>query len=331
MALEELNPQQRKIARRAYRRARKRKASPKVIKALFEALGVEANFSDPGHGDRDSEGGLQQRPSQGWGPASETLEQDIDQFIDRAMKIKDRYGSAGELAQAVQRSAFPARYDERGKQAEGIIKGLGGYRGGRRVASATTSGHDAVRAELGLETSIDPKAKTAVVLDFLEHRDGRRLAMDVKSLEAAAPAEVAAPADEPVREPKEKRAPTLSGSSPRDLAKPARSFASKMGFNVSDVRSPEQNAAVGGAKDSDHLPGKDRWAEDYSDGTVVESEKKLKLAQKIARHYGVRFVKNSYESGGEVRIGRRVYRLQILYGEGIGHADHVHVGWRRVR
>ena len=96
----------------------------RVQRALLEAMAVESNFRNVNYGDRDSEGVLQQRPSTGWGPASETAAQDIRQFLSRASQTNRRFqGSAGQLAQAVQRSAFPERYDQRKGEVLALLKG----------------------------------------------------------------------------------------------------------------------------------------------------------------------------------------------------------------
>ena len=121
-----LTAEQRNNIKRALGVARGMHAPPRVIKALVEAMGVESNYQDLDYGDRDSVGILQQRPSQGWGPASESLETDVSQFVQRAMAANRTHkGSAGSLAQAVQRSAFPDRYDQRSGEANRILRGLG--------------------------------------------------------------------------------------------------------------------------------------------------------------------------------------------------------------
>lgn len=118
------------VARRAVRQAQKMNATPRVLKALIEAGIVESGLQHDkylkvGSGDRDSTGFLQQRGSQGWG-TSESIEKDTRDFVERAMRANRGFkGSAGQLAQAVQRSAYPGRYDERGAEAESILKRLG--------------------------------------------------------------------------------------------------------------------------------------------------------------------------------------------------------------
>ncbi|KAA5829120.1 polymorphic toxin type 44 domain-containing protein [Saccharopolyspora hirsuta] len=90
--------------------------SDKVMLAAFEAALVESGMENLNYGDRDSVGVFQQRPSQGWGSAKDCMNVNYAsrQFFSRAAEAEadnPKY-SAGELAQAVQRSAFPDRYDE---------------------------------------------------------------------------------------------------------------------------------------------------------------------------------------------------------------------------
>ena len=126
-----LTGQQRKVARKFDSVADSRKIRPLVRKALFEAGLVESNLRELGYGDRDSQGPLQQRPSQGWGSPSQVRDSEYaaNKFIDTANSVLKRgfRGSAGDLAQAVQRSAFPGRYQQRGKDAVDIIRQFGGY------------------------------------------------------------------------------------------------------------------------------------------------------------------------------------------------------------
>ena len=94
-------------------------ASEKVLLAGFEAGWVESHMNNLPCGDKDSLGVFQQRPSQGWG----TPEQIMDvtyaatQFFSQAIHNEPLYPdyTAGLLAQSVQRSCCPERYD----QAEG--------------------------------------------------------------------------------------------------------------------------------------------------------------------------------------------------------------------
>ncbi len=130
------SPEQLQVARQALRAARKFGATPREQKALISAGLVESTlqhekYSQVGSGDRDSVGFLQQRPSQGWGPAGESVATDTRQFLEAARRARGVKGSAGKLAQAVQRSGYPDRYDQRGGDAEAILRRAGG--GGGRV------------------------------------------------------------------------------------------------------------------------------------------------------------------------------------------------------
>ena len=97
------------------------KDAPRVRRALLSAMAVESNFRNVNYGDRDSLGVLQQRPSQGWG-APGNPRQDINQFLSRARAANRGFkGTAGALAQSVQRSAFPERYDQRMGQVNELL------------------------------------------------------------------------------------------------------------------------------------------------------------------------------------------------------------------
>src|SRR6266540_3019875 len=108
----------------ALARALSRGYGPRVRKSLLEAMAVESSFRNLHYGDRDSQGVLQQRPSTGWGPPG-NAETDIRQYLDRAGALAQRgfRGTAGQLAQAVQRSAFPGRYDQRAQEAASLLGG----------------------------------------------------------------------------------------------------------------------------------------------------------------------------------------------------------------
>lgn len=116
------------VMRQALRQAQSMGASNKVLLALFEAGFVESNFRNLTKAvDHDSLGFLQQRPSQGWGTRAQILNVPYAtrSFVQRAQAIAGRYTSAGQLAQAVQRSAFPERYDQAEGRARAALRSLG--------------------------------------------------------------------------------------------------------------------------------------------------------------------------------------------------------------
>lgn len=88
-------------------------ASALQIRAAFAAAWVESRFQNLNYGDRDSLGVFQQRPSQGWGTAAQVtnVEYAARKFFEEAMRVSQS-GTPGQLAQRVQRSGYPSRYDE---------------------------------------------------------------------------------------------------------------------------------------------------------------------------------------------------------------------------
>ncbi|MBQ0978397.1 VCBS repeat-containing protein, partial [Micromonospora sp. M61] len=99
-----------------YRVARAHNANDKVTLSAFEAGWVESHMNNLPCGDKSSLGVFQQRWDYGWG----TPEQIMDpvyastQYVTRAI-VCDRNNpgfSAGQVAQCVQRSGFPDRYDQ---------------------------------------------------------------------------------------------------------------------------------------------------------------------------------------------------------------------------
>ncbi|MBM0278041.1 FG-GAP repeat domain-containing protein [Micromonospora tarensis] len=99
-----------------YRVARAHNANDKVLLSAFEAGWVESHMNNLPCGDKSSLGVFQQRWDYGWG----TPEQIMDpvyastQYVTRAIVCdRDNPGfSAGQVAQCVQRSGFPDRYDQ---------------------------------------------------------------------------------------------------------------------------------------------------------------------------------------------------------------------------
>lgn len=91
-----------------------RDVSDKLMNAAFAAGWVESHMHNLPCGDRDSLGVFQQRPSQDWGTADQIMnvEYAARQFFDRAEHVEAAEPSLtpGDLAQRVQRSAFPDRY-----------------------------------------------------------------------------------------------------------------------------------------------------------------------------------------------------------------------------
>jgi hypothetical protein len=109
--------------------------SSTVMLAGFETGWVESHMHNLRCGDRDSIGVFQQRPSQGWGTRAQILNPRYAarQFFVRAVaaEARCRSCSAGRIAQSVQRSAFPARYDDAAGTARTLRSGAASRYAGR--------------------------------------------------------------------------------------------------------------------------------------------------------------------------------------------------------
>jgi hypothetical protein len=97
--------------------------------ALATAL-QESKLRNLDHGDRDSLGLFQQRPSQGWGTVAEVTDpvHAANAFYDALVKI-DGYKTMdiGAAAQKVQRSGYPHGYDKHEPRARVLASTLMGY------------------------------------------------------------------------------------------------------------------------------------------------------------------------------------------------------------
>ncbi len=112
------------VANEAFKTAAGLGASSKVMLSLFEAGIVESGFTNSRKAtDHDSVGFLQQRPSQGWGTVDQIMNvaYATKSYITRAKANEAKYATAGQLAQSVQRSAYPDKYDKVEKEAVALL------------------------------------------------------------------------------------------------------------------------------------------------------------------------------------------------------------------
>lgn len=100
-----------------------------VTIALATAL-QESKLENIAHGDRDSVGLFQQRPSQGWGSVEQIMDPvyAANAFLDALARVEG-YESLEitEAAQLVQRSAFPEAYAQHEATARAFASALGGH------------------------------------------------------------------------------------------------------------------------------------------------------------------------------------------------------------
>ena len=99
---------------------------------------VESGLRNLNHGDRDSIGVFQQRPSQGWGSIAQIMNVTYaaGKFFS---KFPGNWASRepGALAQSVQRSAFPDRYATQMGKARALVSQHGGFANGGIIDQPT--------------------------------------------------------------------------------------------------------------------------------------------------------------------------------------------------
>jgi hypothetical protein len=117
----------------------------------------ESKIRNLTHGDRDSIGIFQQRPSQGWGTAKQISDEyyTINTFYDALQKI-DGYQSMRitEAAQKVQRSGYPEAYEAHAPDARALASALTGYSPGGAFTCVVKqpTGHGTASAAMALLT-----------------------------------------------------------------------------------------------------------------------------------------------------------------------------------
>lgn len=139
---------------------------PRAASIALATAMQESKLRNLEHGDRDSLGLFQQRPSQGWGTAEEVLDPTyaINAFYDALVEV-DGYETMAitDAAQAVQRSAYPEAYAQHEADARALASALTGETtggafscvvddhgeaGGRLNAQGLTARADDVRREV---------------------------------------------------------------------------------------------------------------------------------------------------------------------------------------
>ncbi|HEX6074027.1 MAG TPA: hypothetical protein VFZ32_02055 [Micromonosporaceae bacterium] len=159
-----------------------------VTVALATAL-QESKLRNLGHGDRDSLGLFQQRPSQGWGEPDQLNDPRYaaGAFYDRLVRVPDwQRMRVTEAAQAVQRSAHPEAYQKWAGEAAVLAKALSGespaslactLRGQAtvRTGGARTVGN-ALELDWGEVTVREPRRGDRLRLAVRTERAGWRLA-----------------------------------------------------------------------------------------------------------------------------------------------------------
>jgi hypothetical protein len=133
----DLNPQQAHNATLISAIGVRRGLPARAVSIAFATAYQESKLTNLGHGDRDSLGLFQQRPSQGWGTKSQVLDPyyATNAFYDALAKI-DGFQTMRitEAAQKVQRSGYPEAYEPHASDARALASALTGYSPGGRFS-----------------------------------------------------------------------------------------------------------------------------------------------------------------------------------------------------
>ncbi|GAB2688808.1 C40 family peptidase [Saccharopolyspora gloriosae] len=103
------------IAKEIIKIGKERNLPPRAWQVAIQAGKTESNLANLTHGDRDSLGIFQMRPSMGWGSVAQVtdVQYQINKFYDVLLEVPDWEGlQPGTAAQRVERSAYPLRYHE---------------------------------------------------------------------------------------------------------------------------------------------------------------------------------------------------------------------------
>jgi len=177
-----LDPQQAQIAATIAGVAHQRGMPPRALTVAYATAMQESHLHDPGSGDLDSVGVFQQRPSQGWGPASKL----IDPVYASTRFFRALAGVRGyqqmpvyKAAQAVQHSADGYAYAQYQALAAHLTTAFTGS--SPRAVWCWPAAHTAGRAELA-------PARRAIVRAFGPLSAGRASAAGPASPGGGAPA-----------------------------------------------------------------------------------------------------------------------------------------------
>jgi hypothetical protein len=108
----------------------KRRLAPRAASIAMATVYQETGIRNLDHGDRDSVGLFQQRPSQGWGTAKQLQDPyyATGKFYDALVKIKDwETDDINDVAQKVQRSGYPEAYRDHEADARVLASTLTGH------------------------------------------------------------------------------------------------------------------------------------------------------------------------------------------------------------
>ncbi|SEP52532.1 C40 family peptidase [Amycolatopsis saalfeldensis] len=142
---------------------KQRGLAPRAWQVAIQAGMTESGLHNLDHGDRDSLGIFQMRPSMNWGSAAEVTNPNyaINKFFDVLMSVPDWANlRPGDAAQSVERSGFPDRYHKWEAMAAVLVQNLG------QVVDAAGCGQ-------GLGAALPPSQAAAQAIKFALGEQGK--------------------------------------------------------------------------------------------------------------------------------------------------------------
>lgn len=137
----DLDAEQRAIVDLIIAIGKQRGLPPRAWQIAIQAGMTESRLHNLNYGDRDSLGIFQMRPSQGWGSVAQVTDPvyQINKFYDVLLTVPNwETRRPGDIAQAIERSAFPLRYHQWEPLAVNVINTVGGDVAEFVQASCTT-------------------------------------------------------------------------------------------------------------------------------------------------------------------------------------------------
>jgi len=132
--------------------------SDRDIKIAFATALQESGLRNLAHGDRDSQGLFQQRPSMGWKNVTDPKTA-AESFFRELAKVKNRGSlSVAQAAQKVQRSAYPDAYAKWEDEASTILSQIGGGGGAAAGGGGDSALDTQMRAKLAKQRAASAKA-----------------------------------------------------------------------------------------------------------------------------------------------------------------------------
>lgn len=140
-----LSPEQAENAATIAAVAERRGLPARAVTIALATAYQESDLRNLDHGDRDSLGLFQQRPSQGWGTPEQVQDpvHASERFYDALERVPGYPdGVVTEVAQAVQRSAFPEAYADHEEDARVVASALTGHSPAALTCTVRHSSYD---------------------------------------------------------------------------------------------------------------------------------------------------------------------------------------------